>query len=112
VVTIEAARKQAARVVAAVTIVLVEVRPPKCKTCNAKLRIGRGVGRRANASKTFSGAVAIDGAVAAIVGAAVVVVVVVKEMASLINEPREREDAVTSSGQVTPNDIGIMLLVA
>jgi len=39
----------------------VEVRPPKCKTCNAKLRIGSEADRRANPSKTFSEAAVIDG---------------------------------------------------
>jgi hypothetical protein len=75
VVTIEVARKQAARVVAAATIVQVEavtVGPRNATTCSAKRRIGRGEDSRATGSKTFSGAAAIDGAVAAIVGAVVV----------------------------------------
>src|SRR6266404_1174055 len=77
-VTIEVARKQAARAVAAVTVGRVEaattgpaeVRPPKCKTCNARPRIGRGEDRRASASKTFSGAAVIDRAVVEDGGAA------------------------------------------
>jgi hypothetical protein len=79
VVTIEVARKQAARVVAAATIVPVEavtVGPRNAITCSAKRRIGRGVDRRANASKTFSGVAAIVGAVAVVVRAAAVVVAV------------------------------------
>ena len=62
-VTIEAARKQAAQVVAAATIDPAEVHPPRCKACNARLRIGSGVDRRASVSKTFSGAAVIDRAV-------------------------------------------------
>ena len=50
----------------------VEVRPPKCKTCNAKLRIGSEADRRANASKTFSEAAVIDGAAVVADGAVAV----------------------------------------
>jgi hypothetical protein len=67
-VTIEAARKQAAQVVAAATIDPAEVHPPRCKACNARLRIGSGVDRRASVSKTFSGA-AVIASVAAEAGA-------------------------------------------
>jgi len=66
VVILEVARKQAARVVAAAIIVQVEAAtagPRNATTCSANPRIGRGVDRRASASKTFSGAAAIDGAV-------------------------------------------------
>jgi hypothetical protein len=61
-VTIEVARKRAGRVVAAATTGPAEVRPPKCKTCSAKRRIGRAADRRASVSKTFSGAAVIGGA--------------------------------------------------
>ena len=83
--TIEVARKQAARVVAAVTIVQVEaatVGPPNATTCSANLRIDREADSRATGSRTFSGAAVIDGAavVAVVVAgaAAAVVDVVVK----------------------------------
>jgi hypothetical protein len=73
-VTIEVARKQAGRVVAAATvgrvaaatIVQVEaatVGPRNATTCSAKHRIGRGADKRASASKTFNVAAVIDGAV-------------------------------------------------
>ena len=52
--------------VKAATIAPAEVRPPKCKTCNARPRTGSGADKRANASKTSSEAAV------AIVGAAVV----------------------------------------
>ena len=68
-VTIEAARKQAAQVVAAATIDPAEVHPPRCKACNARLRIGSGVDRRANASKTFNAAAVIASAVAVVAAA-------------------------------------------
>jgi adenosylcobinamide amidohydrolase len=57
-VTIEVARKQAGRVVAAAT-----VGPRNATTCSAKHRIGRGADKRASASKTFNVAAVIDGAV-------------------------------------------------
>src|SRR6266481_5925170 len=56
-VTIEAARKQAAQLVAAPTIVQVEaatVGPRNATICNARRRIGSGADRRATGSKTFS----------------------------------------------------------
>ena len=34
----------------------VEVRPPKCKTCNARLRIDSGADKRANVFRTFNAA--------------------------------------------------------
>ena len=43
----------------AATIDLVAVPPPKCKTCNARHRIGRVVGKRASVSKTFNAAAVI-----------------------------------------------------
>ena len=72
--TIEVARKQAGRVVAAATVGRVEaakivqveaatVGPRNATTCSAKRRIGRGAARRATGSKTFSGAAAIASAV-------------------------------------------------
>ena len=36
------------------TIGPAEVRPPKCKTCNARPRIGSVAGKRVNASRTFN----------------------------------------------------------
>jgi len=63
-VTIEAAKKQAAQVVAAATIVLVEARLPKCKICKEKRRTGSGVDKRASASKTFNAAAVIASVVA------------------------------------------------
>ena len=50
----------------------VEVRPPKCKTCNARLRIDSGADKRANVFKTSSAAVAIVGAAVVADGAVAV----------------------------------------
>ena len=58
-VTIEAAKRRAAQVVAAATIGLAEVRRPKCKICKEKRRTGSGADKRANASKTFNAAAVI-----------------------------------------------------
>ena len=64
-VTIEAAKRRAAQVVAAATIGLAEVRRPKCKIFKERRRTGSGADKRANASKTSSeAAVAIVGAAA------------------------------------------------
>ena len=52
------------------TIDPAEVRPPKCKICNARPRIGSEAGKRANTSRTSNAAAVIasvaaeDGAVA------------------------------------------------
>ena len=62
-VTIEAAKRRAAQVVAAATIGLAEVRRPKCKICKERRRTGSGADKRANASKTFNAAAVIASAV-------------------------------------------------
>ena len=46
------------------TIGPAEVRPPKCKTCKERRRIGSVAGKRANASKTFNAVAAIASAAA------------------------------------------------
>ena len=108
-VTIEVARKQAARVVAAGTIVQVEVRPPKCKTCNARLRIGNAVPRKASASsKPPAVAVAAVGADAE----AVVAGGAAKRWHPSMNESYEPQYNLTCNRQLTPNHAPIMLPVA
>ena len=65
-VTIEAAKKQAAQVVAAATIVQVEaatVGRRNATIYSANPRIGRGVDKRANASRIFNAAAVIASAV-------------------------------------------------
>jgi hypothetical protein len=116
VVTIEVARKQAVRVVAAVTIDPGEVRPPKCKTCNAKRRIGRGADKRASASRIFSAAAVIASVAAEAVGAdaeaGVAAVAVAKRWHPSMDESLEPKFTATFSRHVTPNHAGIMLPIA
>jgi hypothetical protein len=124
VVTIEVARKQAARVVAEATTAPVKaaitvpavVRPPKCKTCNAKRRIGRGADKRASASRIFSAAAVIASVAAEAVGAdaeaGVAAVAVAKRWHPSMDESLEPKFTATFSRHVTPNHAGIMLPIA
>jgi hypothetical protein len=71
------------------------------------------VDRRANASKTFSGAAAIVGAVAVVVGgAAAAAVAVAKRWHPSMDESLEPKFTATFSRHVTPNHAAIILPIA